>query len=290
MHETAKTVTPIGVCCSCIPAGSVGVVQCFGNFHGYVEPGLACFCPPISSIKHVSLAVNQIDCTTECKTKDNVTMTVTTAVQYRINKDMIRQAVFEIVDPRAQIRAYIDDVLRSTLPSMNLDDAYSAKDQVCQTIVHSVKGSMARYGFSIINVLITDLQPDRSVLAAMNEINAARRLRDAASDRGEAEKILKIKGSEADAESKYLAGVGVARMRKAMADGYKESMQSMTETGMSTPDAMHMMVVTQYLDTLKEFANGKSSIMVPHGAGAVMDIESQVRQGFITAQDLAKSS
>merc|ERR1712217_287729 len=152
--------------------------------------------------------------------------------------------------------------------------------------MNAMQTSMGRYGYMIVNVLITDLQPDRSVLAAMNEINAARRMRDAAADKGEAEKILKIKASEADAEAKYLAGVGLARMRKAMADGYKESMSSMTETGMEIQEAMHMMVVTQYLDTLEEFANGQSSIMVPHGPGAAMDIESQVRQGFLTAEKL----
>ena len=45
-----------------------------------------------------------------------------------------------------------------------------------------------------------------------------------------------------------------------------------------------MMMVTQYLDVLKEFAaSGKATMVVPHGPSAVSDIESQVRHGFMQA-------
>merc|ERR1712050_11387 len=86
--------------------------------------------------------------------------------------------------------------------------------------------------------------------------------------------------SEGDAESKRLSGVGMAQMRSAMAQGFKDSMMFMQESGMSPGEAMHMMVMTQYLDTLKEFANGKSSIMVPHGPSAVQDMQKQIQDGF----------
>ena len=48
---------------------------------------------------------------------------------------------------------------------------------------------MGQYGYDIINVLITDIQPERSVLDAMNEINASRRQREAAFEKG----ILEVK-------------------------------------------------------------------------------------------------
>jgi len=139
---------------------------------------------------------------------------------------------------------------------------------------------MKDFGYDVVKVLITDLIPERSVLTAMNEINAAKRQRQAAFERGEADKILKIKASEADAEAKRLAGVGMAAMRSAMAHGMKDSMNFMKDSGMSEGEAQHMMVMTQYLDTLKDFANSKSSIMVPHGPSAVRDIEAQIRNGF----------
>lgn len=55
----------------------------------------------------------------------------------------------------------------------------------------------------------------------MNEINASKRLKEAAYQRAEGEKILKVKKAEAEAESMYLSGVGVARQRQAIMNGLK---------------------------------------------------------------------
>eukprot|EP00959_Pyramimonas_sp_CCMP1952_P408794 8567102-Pyramimonas_sp.AAC.1 len=57
----------------------------------------------------------------------------------------------------------------------------------------------------------------------MNEINAAQRLRVAAQDKAEAEKIMVVTAAEADAEAKYLAGTGIARQRQAIMNGLRES-------------------------------------------------------------------
>jgi len=277
-----------GICCSCVSAGSVGVVQQFGKFQGYMEPGINLYCPCVQSVSQVSLAVRQIECRTECKTKDNATMSVRTAIQYRINKQRIKQAVFEIDNPEAQIRAAVDNVVRSSIPNLELEAAYSNKDSLCSDILASVKAAMQPYGYLITNVLVTDLSPDATLLQAMNAQLAARRQRDAAIEQGEAQKVLQVKAAEADAEAKFLAGQGMARMRTAIAEGFKESMVSMSAGGLQPQEAMHMMITTQYLDTLKDFANNpnKSSIMVPHGPGAVKDIEAQVRDGFISAAAL----
>merc|ERR1712217_230905 len=174
-------------------------------------------------------------------------------------------------------------VLRSTLPTMSLDESYAAKEKMTSQILEHVKAAMSRYGYEIINVLITDIQPEASVLAAMIQINAARRNREAAFEKGEAEKMLKIKASEADAESKRLAGVGMAQMRAEIAHGFQNSIKFMKESGMTEQESMHMMIMTQYLDTLKEFAGSHGSIIVPHGPSAVKDIEAQIREGVLTA-------
>ena len=56
---------------------------------------------------------------------------------------------------------------------------------------------------------------------AMNEINASKRMKEAAYQRAEGEKVVKVKKAEAEAESMYLSGVGVARQRRAIMDGLK---------------------------------------------------------------------
>jgi len=113
----------------------------------------------------------------------------------------------------------------------------------------------------------------------------AARFRMAASEKAEAEKILHIKRAEGDAESKYLAGLGIARQRQAIVDGLRDSVLAFAENvpGTSSKDVMDMVLVTQYFDTLKEIgASSKSnSVFVPHGPGVVKDISSQVRDGLL---------
>jgi hypothetical protein len=50
---------------------------------------------------------------------------------------------------------------------------------------------------------VTDLSPESKVKASMNEINASRRLKEAASHKAEADKIRQVKGAEAEAEDRY---------------------------------------------------------------------------------------
>ncbi|CAH1446786.1 unnamed protein product [Lactuca virosa] len=78
---------------------------------------------------------------------------------------------------------------------------------------------MSGYGLEIVDTLIVDIEPDQHVKKSMNEINAVARMRVAANEKAEAEKILQIKRVEGEAESKYLSGLGIARQHQAIVDG-----------------------------------------------------------------------
>ena len=75
--------------------------------------------------------------------------------------------------------------------------------------------------------------------------------------------------------------------RKAIVDGLKDSVLQFNEgvVGTSPADVMQLMMVTQYLDMLKDVGtkDGTASIFIPHTPGAVADIQSQMRQGFLEA-------
>ncbi|KAH7422319.1 hypothetical protein KP509_12G003300 [Ceratopteris richardii] len=146
---------------------------------------------------------------------------------------------------------------------------------------------MGNYGYSIEQTLIVDIIPDASVRRAMNEINAAQRMRVASEFKGEAEKILQVKHAEGDAESKYLAGVGVSRQRQAITDGLKESVITFANgvNGTSAKEVMEMVMLTQYFDTMKEIGSSSrsSSVFLPHGPGHVKDVAEQVRSGYLQA-------
>jgi regulator of protease activity HflC (stomatin/prohibitin superfamily) len=110
----------------------------------------------------------------------------------------------------------------------------------------------------------------------------------AASARGEAEKILKVKQAEAEAESKALQGQGIANQRKAIIEGLKQSVEAFAQAveGTTPKDVMMLVLVTQYLDTMKEIgANDKSNtIFVSHSPAAVGDLFRQMQDAVMIGQ------
>merc|ERR1719499_718929 len=254
-----------GVYPTCIPEGNVGVVQRRGAYDGWVEPGLIWTCPILHSVTPVSIQTKQDMIHTDCKTKDNVTVTVTTAVQYYVERTKVEEAVFIVEDGRAQIRTGVNNVVRSELPALELDEAYENKDQLRKAVLAKIQPEMQKVGFYIRDILITDLHPDRTVLQSMNAINASQRQRQAAVEQGEAQKVLLVKKAEAESESKFLSGQGLSRMRLEIARGFKQSMDAMADGGLSAKESMNMLITTQYVDMLKDFAMNpnKSAIMIP---------------------------
>ena len=125
----------------------------------------------------------------------------------------------------------------------------------------------------------------------MNEINAAQREQVAASARGEAETILKVKQAEAEAQSKALQGQGIANQRKAIIEGLKESVEAFSAAveGTTPKDVMMLVLVTQYLDTMKEIGtqDRSNTIFVSHSPAAVGDLFRQMLEAVMIGQTAA---
>ncbi|XP_006660564.1 hypersensitive-induced response protein-like protein 2 [Oryza brachyantha] len=272
-----------------IDQSNVAIKETFGKFSGVLEPGCHClpWCFGQQIAGYLSLRVKQLDVRCDTKTKDNVFVTVVASVQYRALADKACDAFYKLSNTKGQIQSYVFDVIRATVPKLNLDDAFEQKNDIAKAVEDELEKAMSTYGYEIVQTLIIDIEPDVHVKRAMNEINAAARLRVAANEKAEAEKILQIKKAEGEAESKYLAGVGVARQRQAIVDGLRDSVLAFSENvpGTSAKDIMDMVLVTQYFDTMKEIgANSKSSsVFIPHGPGAVRDVAAQIRDGLLQA-------
>jgi regulator of protease activity HflC (stomatin/prohibitin superfamily) len=276
-------------CWTCVPQGTVQVVERWGKFSKFAEPGCHMLIPCAGDAVSGALStrIQSLDVACETKTRDNVFVTIICSTQYMVQReaDRMYDAFYKLTDSREQIRSYIFDVVRSTVPRINLDDVFTTKEEIALEVKSMLQKAMTEFGFTIIQTLVTDIAPDSKVKIAMNEINAAQRQRVAAQDRAEAEKIMVVKAAEADAEAKYLAGTGIARQRQAIINGLKESVVHFQAEvdGINSKDVMEMMMMTQYFDTMKEVgcSNGNSTIFVPSGPGAVADTAAAVRSGIM---------
>lgn len=270
-------------CLQCIREKEVGVVEDLGQFKRLIGQGPSCILWPLQSVAgRLSLRVKQLDVICETKTKDNVFVQVGVAVQYRVVTESAYDAWYRLTNPTSQIQAYVFDVIRSTVPRLELDAAFESKDDIARAVFEQLQNVMKDYGYAIVNTLVTDLSPDNKVKASMNEINAARRLKEAASHQAEADKIRQVKGAEAEAEARYLSGLGVARQRKAIVEGLQSSVAAFSEEveGAAPRDVMDILLLTQYFDTLSGV--GANSLILEHDPATVANLQMQVGKSFMT--------
>ena len=110
--------------------------------------------------------------------------------------------------------------------------------------------------------------------------------REAAAEKAEAEKILQVKAAEAEAESKYLSGLGVARQRKAIVDGLQKTVTDFSHDvqGTGANDVMDLLLMTQYFDTLRDLGKKQkdSTLFLPHGPESVYHLRDQLKSSFVT--------
>lgn len=277
-------------CFACIEQADLGIIERFGKFNRIAHPGfnVVCCCTGQRVAGVLSLRIQQLDVVCDTKTKDNVFVQIVVSVQYQVIKEAVYDAFYKLTDSSSQIRSYVFDVVRATVPNMLLDDVFTNKEEIALGVKDELTKSMTGFGYAIIQALVTDIVPDGKVRAAMNDINASQRLRVAAVEKAEAQKIQVVKAAEADAEAKFLQGQGIARQRQAIVNGLRESVLNFSNdvNDISSRDVIEMMMITQYFDMLKDIGMNSSggTIFLPHSPGNVADVSSEIRNGFMQAQ------
>eukprot|EP00922_Rhytidocystis_sp_ex-Travisia-forbesii_P029192 GHVS01042746.1.p1 GENE.GHVS01042746.1~~GHVS01042746.1.p1 ORF type:complete len:294 (-),score=33.21 GHVS01042746.1:608-1453(-) len=277
-------------CFYSVPNDKVYVVEQCGKFNKLGHPGLLilpfpCICKVAG---RVSTRIGQIDVLVETKTNDNVFVQINISVQFVVRIDKVFEAHYCLQNHVEQIRSYVFDVVRSTVPNQNLDEVFESKDEIATSVKQQLKQTMEGFGYTIVKTLVTDINPDQRVKNAMNEINASKRNRIAAQEKAEADKLLTVKRAEAEAEAKYLQGAGIARQRKAIVEGLKDSVTDFRTNmkGMEAKDVLDLVLITQYFDTLKDIgaSSGKQTIFVPHNPGSLSALADEIKGGVLTAK------
>ena len=220
----------------------------------------------------------------ETKTRDNVFVQIPVSVQYQVLEDKIFDSFYRLSAPQKQIESFVFNSILGHVPKLTLDETFEQMASISIAVKNELDATMGGFGFNILTALVTDIMPDMKVKAAMNDINSAQRAQVAAQARGEADKILKVKQAEAEAESKALQGKGIAAERQAIIEGLRVSVENFREAvpGSTPEDVMALVLMTQYFDTLKEIGAraGSNTIFLPNKPGAANDFLNQIVAGL----------
>ena len=269
---------------------TTAIVERFGKFVRINQAGLQFKIPLIERLAgRVNLKIQQLDVIVETKTKDDVFVQLKISVQFQILKQKVYDAFYKLQNPHEQITAFIFDTVRAEVPKMKLDDVFEKKDDIALAIQRELKEAMLNYGYDIVKALVTDIDPDSQVKAAMNRINAAEREKVAAQYEGDAQRIIIVEKAKAEAESKRLQGQGIANQRREIARGLEESMDVLNRAGINSQEASALIIITQHYDTLQAVGERNSSnlIMLPNTPTAASNMLNDMTASLIAANKMS---
>lgn len=272
---------------------TTALIERLGRFQNISQAGLNFKIPLIDRIVgRVNLKIQQLDVIVETKTKDDVFVLLKISVQFQILREKVYDAFYKLQNPHEQITAFIFDTVRAEVPKMKLDDVFEKKDDIALAIQRELKEAMMNYGYDIVKALVTDIDPDKQVKAAMNRINAAEREKVAAQYEGDAQRIIIVEKAKAEAESKRLQGMGIANQRREIARGLEESMDVLNRAGINSQEASALIIITQHYDTLQAVGERTSSnlILMPNTPTAASNMLNDMTASLVAASKITEAS
>ncbi|MEO2060367.1 MULTISPECIES: SPFH domain-containing protein [Mesonia] len=270
---------------------TAAVIERFGKFNSIRNSGLQFKIPVFDKIAgRLNLKIQQLDVIVETKTKDDVFVRLKISVQFQVIKMKVYDAFYKLENPQDQITSYVFDVVRAEVPKMKLDDVFERKDDIANAVKLELNDAMIDYGYDIIKTLVTDIDPDVQVKAAMNRINASEREKVAAEYEAEAERIKIVAKARAEAESKRLQGQGIADQRREIARGLEESVDVLNNVGINSQEASALIVVTQHYDTLQSIGEETNSnlILLPNSPQAGSDMLNNMIASFTASNQIGE--
>ena len=279
-------------CIFIVKQKTAAIIETFGKFSSIRQSGLQFKIPFVQKIAgRLSLKIQQLDVMIETKTLDDVFVKLKVSVQYRVIRDKVYDAFYQLDYPHDQITSYVFDVVRAEVPKMKLDDVFVKKDDIALAVKAELNDAMSGYGFDIIKTLVTDIDPDAQVKQAMNRINASEREKIAAQFEGDAARILIVEKAKAEAESKRLQGMGIADQRREIARGLEESVEVLNKVGINSQEASALIVVTQHYDTLQSIGEETNTnlILLPNSPQAGSDMLNNMVASFSASNMIGES-
>lgn len=169
------------------------------------------------------------------KTNDNAFLKLKVQAQFKV-KDVI-SSFYELDDPQKQLMTYILNAIRTMVNGWSMEEVYSKKEDISNSIKTQLDTEFKEFGFELIKLLVDQPTPSKEVEDAFNRVIAAQRMKEAAENEGEAEKVKRVKAAEAQKEALVIQAQAYVAFRTQIAEGLGEVMKGMREAMPSITDA-----------------------------------------------------
>ena len=205
-------------------------------------------------------------------TKDNVTTTINALLYFQIVEPI--KAVYEIDNLPNAIEKLTQTTLRNVIGELELDETLTSRDTINSKLRAVLDDATNKWGVKVNRVELQDITPPESVRRSMEQqmqaererrakVLEARGQKEAMILQSEGEKESQINQAEAERQTQILKAQGDADARILEATAEAEAIRKVAEAIASTKtDPATYMLVSRYIETLKEMASGNDSKLV----------------------------
>lgn len=241
-----------------VPQARSGIVERLGRFNRVLGPGLAIIIPFIDRLKPlIDMRERVVSFPPQpVITEDNLVVSIDTVIYFQVNDP--KAATYEIVDFIQGIEQLTVTTLRNAVGSLDLEAALTSRDSINTILRGVLDEATGKWGVRVNRVELKAIDPPPSVQESMEKQMRAERDKRASILTAEGEKQSQILTAEGARQAEILRAEGDAQAAVLRAQGESEAIQKVFKA-IHDADANDQILAYQYIQQLKEIANGQAS-------------------------------
>ena len=241
-----------------VPQARSGIVERLGRFNRVLGPGLTIIIPFIDRLKPlIDMRERVVSFPPQpVITEDNLVVSIDTVIYFQVNDP--KAATYEIVDFIQGIEQLTVTTLRNAVGSLDLEAALTSRDSINTILRGVLDEATGKWGVRVNRVELKAIDPPPSVQESMEKQMRAERDKRASILTAEGEKQSQILTAEGARQAEVLRAEGDAQAAVLRAQGESEAIQKVFKA-IHDADANDHVLAYQYIQQLKEIANGQAS-------------------------------
>lgn len=195
-----------------------GLVERFGKYNRYAEPGLNIIIPFIERLIIVNITEQMVNADKqEIITNDNLNATVDAQVYYKVraNEKSVKSAIYNVNNFERQIVNLARTTLRNIIGTLSLKAANNERNTINGNLLDTLASETDNWGIDMVRTELKEIEPPVDVQKTMNQVVKAENEKIAADDfatatetKADGVKRAAIKDAEGKKQSRILAAQG----------------------------------------------------------------------------------
>lgn len=254
-----------------VTPNTVKTVEFLWKYNRILRPWINFLIPFIEWTRHQDLFRKNFTSNVESISSDNVTVFVRLNVVYFVNdtgddskNGSIYKSLYSVQNFTQILESTIDEQLRAMISTFSHKEIFNKREEIWNSIEVNLREKLSQFWYTLDSIQVRDIKLEASVMNAMNKVVESQKLKEAAQNEWEAEKIMQVKRAEADKESKILIWQWMAGQRMEIAKWFRESVDLImsTDKTLTWDKILKFLLDSSRIETLGNIGNSEKTKLI----------------------------